>query len=90
MYFDKNTITDIASRIVGHLVEVGIVPDCTDTDDMTELEVQDAIDDILTQEATKLLLNLVRTINTGELLVPINDKDCDNLLEELNWKFPAQ
>ena len=36
-------IRDVAIRITDHLVELGYVPDCTDTDDDYEFEVQDII-----------------------------------------------
>lgn len=34
---------DVAIRIVDRLVEMGIIKDCTDTDDETEFIVQDVI-----------------------------------------------
>ena len=40
---DEDDIRDIAIRIVDNLVELGYVPDCTDTDDEIEFEVQDMI-----------------------------------------------
>jgi hypothetical protein len=36
---------DVAIRVLDKLVELGFVPDCTDTDDETEFNVQDLIHD---------------------------------------------
>lgn len=47
MKIDHDLIADIALKIVDSLVEQGIVPDCTDTDDDYEFVVQDIIRDIL-------------------------------------------
>jgi len=38
---------DIAIAITNKLIELGYVPDCTDTDDESEFEVQDLIADVL-------------------------------------------
>ena len=38
-------IRDVAIRIVDELVLEGIIPDCTDTDNSTELDTQDIIVD---------------------------------------------
>ena len=43
----ENDITDIAISIVDELVEQGLIKDCTDTDDSTEFDFQDAIKDAL-------------------------------------------
>ncbi len=40
-------VRDLSIRIVDKLVENGIVPNCTDTDDDTEFWVQDMITDLL-------------------------------------------
>jgi hypothetical protein len=40
---DEDDINDISVAIVGDLVLAGLVKDCTDTDDETEFEFQDAI-----------------------------------------------
>ena len=45
----ENDITDIAIRITDRLVELGYVPNCLDTDNEDEFEVQDAINEILTE-----------------------------------------
>lgn len=45
--FTEDDIRDIAIRITNKLIELGYVPDCTDTDNESEFEVQDAICDIL-------------------------------------------
>ena len=39
----EDEIRDIAIRIVDQMVFEGIIPDCTDTDDNTEFDVQDII-----------------------------------------------
>ena len=39
----EDQIRDIAIGIVDELVLKGYVPDCTDTDDETEFEIQDII-----------------------------------------------
>jgi hypothetical protein len=36
---------DVAIRVLYKLVKLGFVPDCTDTDDETEFNVQDLIHD---------------------------------------------
>ena len=40
-------IKDASIEITNKLIELGIIPDCTDTDDETEFEVQDAIREVL-------------------------------------------
>jgi hypothetical protein len=40
-------INDISILIVDKMVEQGIIPDCTDTDNEIEFEVQDIIREIL-------------------------------------------
>jgi hypothetical protein len=45
----KDDIRDIAIVITDKLVELGYVPDCINTDDESEFEVQDAINDILNE-----------------------------------------
>lgn len=42
-------IKDISIKIVDKLVELGIVRDCTDTDDEQEFDVQDSIREILSE-----------------------------------------
>ena len=44
---DNDERRDIAIDIVNKLVKLGYVPDCTDTDNESEFEVQDAIVKIL-------------------------------------------
>lgn len=41
---------DIAIRIVDRLVDLGIIKDCTDTDDETEFQVQDIIQEEINLE----------------------------------------
>lgn len=43
-------IRDIAIRIVEELVEKSIIPNCLDTDDSTEFDVQDIITSRLCKE----------------------------------------
>jgi hypothetical protein len=45
----EDQIRDIAIRITDKLVELGFVPNCIDTDDESEFEVQD----IIFEEITK-------------------------------------
>ena len=45
----EDDIRDIAIAITDKLVELGYVPNCIDTDDESEFEVQDAINDILNE-----------------------------------------
>lgn len=47
--FTEDDIRDVAIRITNQLIELGFVPDCTDTDDESEFEVQDAIVEILSE-----------------------------------------
>lgn len=46
----KDTIADIAIRITDQLVELGYVPDCTDTERENEFEVQDLIREKIAEE----------------------------------------
>lgn len=43
----EDCLRDIAIRITDKLVALGFVPNCIDTDDESEFEVQDAINEIL-------------------------------------------
>jgi len=49
----EDGIRDIAIRITDRLVELGFVPNCIDSDDETEFEVQDEINEILNQSLNK-------------------------------------
>lgn len=51
-----NTTTDLASAIVGELIERGLVPNCEDTDNPRELEVQDAIKDAIPLHPLSLMI----------------------------------
>jgi hypothetical protein len=51
--FTEDQIRDIAIRITDKLVELGYVPNCIDSDDETEFEVQDEINEILNQSLNK-------------------------------------
>lgn len=44
---DKDERQDIGIAITNHLIKLGYVPDCTDTDDQSEFEVQDLIASVL-------------------------------------------
>jgi hypothetical protein len=48
----ENQITDIAINIVDDLVLKGYVPDCIDTEDETEFEIQDIIVEHLKKRLT--------------------------------------
>lgn len=50
---NEDQIRDIAIRITDRLVELGFVPNCIDSDDETEFEVQDEINEILNQSLNK-------------------------------------
>lgn len=45
----EDDIRDISIAITDKLVELGLIPNCIDTDDESEFEVQDAITEILTE-----------------------------------------
>lgn len=47
--YTEDQIRDIAIRITDKLVELGYVPNCIDSNDETEFEVQDEIIEILNQ-----------------------------------------
>lgn len=51
--YTEDDIRDIAIRITDRLVELGFVPNCIDSDDETEFEVQDEINEILNQSLNK-------------------------------------
>ena len=46
----EDEIVELSVVIVNKLVEEGLVKDCTDTDDETEFEFQDAIREVLTDK----------------------------------------
>ena len=50
MPLDEDDIRDISITITNKLIELGYVPDCTDTNDNSEFEVQDSIVEILTEK----------------------------------------
>jgi len=47
MIRDFDQLRDIAIQMVNNLVEQGYIPNCTDTDDSTEFDVQDLLLEIL-------------------------------------------
>lgn len=51
--YTEDDIRDIAIRITDRLVELGFVPNCIDSDDETEFEVQDEINEMLNQLLNK-------------------------------------
>ena len=46
-FLSKEQRQELSIDIVNRLVELGIVKDCTDTNDETEFEAQDAVYEIL-------------------------------------------
>jgi len=44
---NEDDVRDLAIRITNSLVLNGLIPDCTDTDDLIEFEFQDSIFDEL-------------------------------------------
>jgi len=44
---DQDDRMELAIAITNELIEMGFVPDCTDTDDECEFEVQDMITEII-------------------------------------------
>jgi len=44
---DRDDRMELAIAITNNLIEMGFVPDCTDTDDDSEFRVQDMITEIL-------------------------------------------
>jgi len=44
---DRDDRIEIAIAITNKLIEMGFIPDCTDTDDESEFEVQDMIIEII-------------------------------------------
>ena len=44
---DRQTIVDLSIKCVDKMVEKEIIKDCTDTNDITEFDVQDIITDVL-------------------------------------------
>tara|TARA_R110000737_G_scaffold330918_1_gene346903 strand:+ start:423 stop:572 length:150 start_codon:yes stop_codon:yes gene_type:complete len=47
----EDDIRDLAIRITDKLVQMGLVPNCIDTDSDAEFEVQDMIFEVLKKEA---------------------------------------
>jgi hypothetical protein len=43
----EDCLRDVAIRITDRLVALGFIPNCIDTDDESEFEVQDEINEIL-------------------------------------------
>ena len=75
----EDDLRDIAIQVVDILIKKGFVPDCTDTDDPTEFEVQDIIVEGLKER-------LPKEPSQPWILVP----DDHQVLEELEWDKPKQ
>ena len=73
MYHKLNNddIADIAVNAVEKLVEDGIIPNCTDTDDSTEFDVQD----IIRETIAKILAE------RNPHLINLDDSDVQDLLD---------
>ena len=73
MYHKLNNddIADIAVNAVEKLVEDGIIPNCTDTDDSTEFDVQD----IIRETIAKILAE------RNPHLINLDDSDGQDLLD---------
>lgn len=72
----ENQITDIAIRITDKLVEMGYVPNCIDTDDNYEFDVQDMISETIA-DSFKLTLNLeLYHAKCDECDTPMNEGYC--------------
>jgi len=70
----ENQITDIAIRITDKLVEMGYVPNCIDTDDNYEFDVQDMVSETISESLNKLTLNLeLYHAKCDECSTPINE-----------------
>lgn len=54
---DKTSITDMAIAVVDKLIHRGVIPDCTDTDDDLELEIQDTIANSILKEFENTIIN---------------------------------
>jgi hypothetical protein len=44
---DRDDRIEIAIAITNKLIEMGFIPDCTDTDDESEFDVQDMITEVI-------------------------------------------
>jgi|TARA_R100000081_G_C4701233_1_gene107748 hypothetical protein len=73
-YIIEDDLRDIAIQVVDVLIAKGYVPDCTDTDDMTEFEVQDII-------VEGLMEQLPDKPSHPWVLVPSDEE----VLAELGW-----
>ena len=54
---DRDERQDVAITITNLLIELGYVPDCTDTDDESEFEVQDMIANVLKENKLRKKVN---------------------------------
>jgi hypothetical protein len=57
---DRDERQDIAIEITNKLIKLGYVPDCTDTDDESEFEVQDLIAKVLKKHELRIKTNVVK------------------------------
>jgi hypothetical protein len=49
----SDEIKDVSIRITNKLIEMGYVPDCTDTDNEDEFDVQDMIREVIVESNLK-------------------------------------
>ena len=68
---DNDDIADIAVNAVAKMVENGLVPNCIDTDDNTEFDIQD----IIRESIAKILAE------RNPHLINLDDSDIQELLE---------
>ena len=78
-----NTTTDLASRIVGELIERGLVPNCQDTDNPRELEFQDAISDAIKSTLHPLSLMLWEAATEHPILPGVFDQALRDGLQQM-------
>ena len=72
----EDDLRDIAIQVVDILIDKGYVPDCTDTDDMTEFEVQDIIVEGLMERLP---------VQPTDAIVNVPIPDDEQVLAELEW-----
>ena len=77
----EDDLRDIAIQVVDILIDKGFVPDCTDTDDMTEFEVQDIIVEGLKERLP---------VQPTDAIVNVPVPDDEQVLTELEWDKPKQ
>lgn len=93
MKMTQDDINDLSVVIVNKFVEEGLVKDCTDTDDETEFEFQDAIREVLEEkfmhpgcgDYLEHLNPIIDDVKDGEP-EPLSLNTIDNLMEVLRAK----